>query len=105
MQTKIDQAGTVLNRLTEALKDDPENVERFIQLFKLANFGHLLMGISHTFNNVLGGILGYSQLLKEELKNSPDKYRQAEIIEKAAKRASRLVSQLQFYSINNKFNK
>ncbi len=69
-----------------------------IQLMKLASLGKLMGGIAHTFNNVLGGILGYSQLMKEELEEDSEAFRQVEVIEGASKRASSLVSQIQMLS-------
>jgi len=55
-------------------------------------------GVTHTLNNILGGILGYAQLLKEVARDSTEAMRHAEVIEQAAKRASRVVSQLQIIS-------
>jgi CheY-like chemotaxis protein len=55
--------------------------------------------IAHTFNNILGGILGYSQLQRELMAEGHPALRHAEIIEKAAKRASKLVSQMQHLTI------
>lgn len=80
--------------------ESPENDTQYMKLFKLANLGSLAGGITHTLNNILGGILGYAQLLKEELEPSSDQLRQATVIEQAARRASTLISQIQFYAQN-----
>ncbi|MFQ5641385.1 MAG: response regulator [bacterium] len=64
----------------------------------LAIVGNIVGGTAHTFNNILGGILGYSQLLLQQLEPSSRSFRQASIIEKAAKRATKLTSQLHFWS-------
>ncbi len=77
---------------------DPGNTEQYLKLFKLANLGSMASGITHSLNNILGGILGYAQLLKEELQPNSDQLRQITVIEQAAKRASTLISQIQFYS-------
>lgn len=82
-------------RIKQALEANSENLEKYFQFLKLANTGKLIGDISHTLNNILGGILGYSQLLKCELEQTSHGYRHAELIEQATKRASKLVSQLQ----------
>ncbi len=78
---------------------------KYTQLYKLANFGSMLAGTLHTFNNILGGILGYSQLMKSELPEESNTYRQAGVIEGAAKRASKLISQLQYLSRRESYRK
>ena len=87
------------------LESNPENLEKYFQILKLASVGEMMGEISHTFNNILGGILGYSQLLKEQLQEGSDALRQAEVIEKASKRASKLVSQMQFFSQRQSYQK
>lgn len=67
----------------------------------MANLGNMLGGISHTLNNILGGVLGYAQLLKSSLPEESDLVQQAVVIETAARRASKLISRLSLYS-NNK---
>ena len=87
------------------LESNPENLEKYFQILKLASVGEMMGEIGHTFNNILGGILGYSQLLKEQLQEGSDALRQAEVIEKASKRASKLVSQMQFFSLKQSYQK
>ena len=87
------------------LESNPENLEKYFQILKLASVGEMMGEISHTFNNILGGILGYSQLLKEQLQEGSDALRQAEVIEKASKRASKLVSQMQFFTQRQSYQK
>lgn len=89
-------------RVRQSLESNQENLEKYLQILKLASVGEMVGEISHTFNNILGGILGYSQLLKAELPDDSDAHRQAQVIEKGSKRASRLISQLQFYSQKRK---
>ncbi len=89
---------SVIENIKTDLQTNPENLDKYLNTHRLANIGKIVGGISHAFNNILGGILGYSQLLKEELSQDSDPYRHAFIIEKAAKRASKLISQLYIYS-------
>jgi signal transduction histidine kinase/CheY-like chemotaxis protein len=88
----------VLDKIRSAL-DSEEAVERYLHMLKLATVGNMVGGLAHTLNNVLGGILGYAQLQKEELQDCPGPLKHAEIIERAAKRASKLISQLQMFCI------
>ncbi|HEX9654369.1 MAG TPA: ATP-binding protein [bacterium] len=95
---------TTVHSTTEQIKSlldsNPENVERFLASHRYGNIGNMVGSIAHTFNNVLGGILGYSQLLKEEVADDSVAYRHACVIESAAKRAANLVSQI--YTISNR---
>lgn len=88
-----------LKRIEDALESTPENIEHQLHLMKLATVGEMVGDIAHTFNNILGGILGYSQLQREALEAGSPALRHAEIIENAAKRASKLVGQLQYLTI------
>ncbi len=87
-----------LECIKKELESNPENLEKYLQILRLASVGEMMGELGHTFNNILGGILGYSQLLKEHLPEGSDALRQAEVIEKASRRASRLVSQMQFFT-------
>jgi len=82
-----------------------ENLEQYLHMLRLATIGNMVGGMAHTLNNVLGGILGYAQLQKEELQDLPVPLKHAEIIERAAKRASKLISQLQTFCIKQSNNK
>ncbi|MGA2613939.1 MAG: PAS domain S-box protein [Spirochaetia bacterium] len=70
--------------------------ERLTQAQKIEAIGQLAGGIAHDFNNILQAIMGYCEVLKQEL---PEKNQQyvAEII-KAAKRAAALTAQLLEFS-------
>ena len=99
MNTELEQTFRIIDRIHKELKSSPDGAQQYLQVLRCANTGNLLAGISHTFNNILGGILGYSQLLKEELPEDSAAYQHAAVIEKASKRASKLISQLQTYSL------
>ena len=89
----------LLDRIKAELENGDEHLEQYLHMLRLATIGNMVGGMAHTLNNVLGGILGYAQLQKEELKELPVPLKHAEIIERAAKRASRLISQLQTFCI------
>ena len=98
MRTEYEHTARLLKHLQRDLQDCPDDAAKLMQLMQLASLGRLMGGVAHTFNNILGGILGYAQLMKEELPGGSEASRQIEVIEGAAKRASCLVSQLQIYT-------
>jgi PAS domain S-box-containing protein len=61
---------------------------------KMEAIGTLAGGIAHDFNNLLTGILGYANLLKLQTNEETSTYEAADVIEKAAQRASELTKQL-----------
>ena len=72
--------------------------QRVRQAEKMEAVGRLAGGIAHDFNNILGGILGYAELLFEQTaKGSPLK-RYAQNVLTAANRARGLVDQILAYS-------
>ena len=71
---------------------------QFIEAQKMEVVGHLAGGIAHDFNNVLAVIMGYSELIGQDLgpENPLQKY--ADEIRHAAKRAAGLTQQLLIFS-------
>lgn len=65
---------------------------------KLASLGKLAGGISHDFNNILCGILGYIGLLKQQICKDTSSTATLLIIEKALKHAAQLVKKLQAFA-------
>lgn len=65
---------------------------------RLESLGTLAGGIAHEFNNILVPIMGYSELLQENLADSPKLAGYAETIRKAASRAKGLVSEILGFS-------
>lgn len=61
---------------------------------KMEAIGTLAGGVAHDFNNLLTGIVGYANLLKLRTNEESPTYEAADVIEKAAERASDLTKQL-----------
>jgi len=87
-----------IEQVIDELRSSSANMEKYLEIRKLANVGSMVGGIAHKFNNVLGGILGYAQLLKEDLPIDSESYKKAAIIESAAKKASKLILQLHLFT-------
>jgi PAS domain S-box-containing protein len=71
---------------------------RLRQAEKMEAVGRLAGGIAHDFNNILGGILGYAEMLAEETPAESRLKRYANNVLAAANRARGLVDQILAYS-------
>jgi PAS domain S-box-containing protein len=72
--------------------------QRLRQSAKMEAVGRLAGGIAHDFNNILGGILGYAEMLVESTAEGSAHRRYAHNVLSAATRASGLVQQILSYS-------
>lgn len=68
--------------------------DQLLQSQKMEAIGQLAGGISHDFNNLLTGILGYTTLLKMTNERFPEIVKTAELIEGTAHRAAALTQKL-----------
>ena len=71
---------------------------RLRQAEKMEAVGRLAGGIAHDFNNILGGILGYAEMLAENAPPGSPLKRYADNVLTGANRASGLVEQILLYS-------
>jgi two-component system, cell cycle sensor histidine kinase and response regulator CckA len=78
--------------------------ERLAQAHKMEAAGKLAGGIAHDFNNILTAILGYSNLLADELPPQGAAREDIEGIRKAAGRATNLTRQLLAFSRRQPFS-
>ena len=65
---------------------------------KMESIGHLAGGVAHEFNNMLNVILGYSELLLEEIEPSEPLYNSLKEIHNAARRSADIARQLQAFA-------
>jgi two-component system cell cycle sensor histidine kinase/response regulator CckA len=68
--------------------------EQFIEAQKMEVIGQLASGVAHDFNNILAVIIGYSDLMRQELSPDNPVQKYAEEIRRAGEHASRLTRQL-----------
>src|SRR4051794_2750811 len=90
-----------LRDITERKLADAERArleQRLRQAEKMEAVGRLAGGIAHDFNNILGGILGYAEMLVESTPEGTSERRYAQNVLTAANRASALVEQILSYS-------
>lgn len=87
--------------ITERVKAEEENKRlehRLEQSKRLEMVGTLAGGIAHDFNNILTPILGYAQMAMEDLPADNPLHADLQEIEKAAKRAKKLIQQVLNFS-------
>ena len=97
--TEIDIAGERLVMMVGRDVTEQRKLEHQLrQAQKLEAIGHLAGGVAHDFNNVLTAILGFAELLTEEL--PPDSPGRADLFEikRAGERAAALTRQLLAFS-------
>jgi signal transduction histidine kinase/CheY-like chemotaxis protein len=72
--------------------------EQLIQSQKMEAIGRLAGGVAHDFNNLLTVILGYNDMLREQVKEDPVAVEYNEEVFRASQRASALTNQLLAFS-------
>ena len=77
-----------------AEKEREQLESRLAQAQKMESVGRLAGGIAHDFNNMLGAILGYAELMLENLDPQHPHYADLHEIRKAAERSADLTRQL-----------
>ena len=77
---------------------DKEVERQLVHSQKMDSIGTLAGGVAHDFNNLLTTILGYTELLKRELKGNESTSMKLMQIEKSANRAAELTGQLLAFS-------
>jgi len=71
---------------------------RLRQTQKLEAIGNLASGIAHEFNNILHGILGYAELIKEAVQDQPEVSADLDVIIDSASRGRDLVTRILLFA-------
>ncbi|MBI9089100.1 MAG: response regulator [Desulfobacterium sp.] len=87
-----------LSERLRALKERKKLENRLSHYQKIEAIGTLAGGIAHDFNNILFPIMGYSEMLLEDLPEETPEYRKVKKIYKAAYRAKELTMQILTFS-------
>ena len=89
-------------KLAEADKKRME--EQFRVVYKLEAIGQLAGGIAHDYNNILGAISGYADLIRHRYTEDDRLKKYATMILSASRRASELTKKLLIFARKNKLN-
>ncbi len=87
----------VIRDITELKHTENEKIilqEQLLQAQKMESIGRLAGGVAHDFNNMLGVILGYTELAQIQLHPSQPLFKNLEEIRKAAQRSADITQQL-----------
>ena len=88
---------SLINNLTERKKSEEEKKKLLIKLHnsqKMESMGMLTGGVAHDYNNMLGVILGFTELLHEKLNEQPELISHLDMIKHAAERGVKLSDKL-----------
>jgi two-component system cell cycle sensor histidine kinase/response regulator CckA len=69
-----------------------------LQAQKMESIGRLASGVAHDFNNILTGIMGFSELILQDISKESPYYERLETISTLCKRGATLVRQLLIFS-------
>lgn len=72
--------------------------KQYRQKLKMDALGKLTGGVAHDYNNMLGVIIGYCDLLNDELKNQPEALSHVNVILDSARRGANLTKKLLDFS-------
>ena len=95
-----DKAGNIVNFIgvKKDITKEVELKEQLLRSQKLEAIGTLAGGIAHDFNNILSAIIGFSELVKEEVPRKSPAYEHVMEILHAGERARDLVKQILTFS-------
>jgi two-component system cell cycle sensor histidine kinase/response regulator CckA len=101
LKDRIGRLGPAVHRAMQEVEERAEHRRlepQFIEAQKMEVVGHLASGVAHDFNNILGVIMGYSDLLMSGLGPDSPLRKYAEEILHASERAAGLTRQLLVFS-------
>ena len=101
LKDRTARLGPAVRRALEVVEEQAERKRleaRFIEAQKMEVVGQLAGGVAHDFNNVLAVIMGYSDLIKQDLDADHPLQKFVDEVQQAAQRATGLTQQLLIFS-------
>jgi len=98
MPEKLDDGSTLWSGLFIDVTEQVEAAETIRRTQKMDALGKLTGGVAHDYNNMLGVVLGYSELLKDQLKEQPKLQAYVDKITHAGERGAKLTKKLLAFS-------
>lgn len=90
---EVETVGYFIDRTISKLSE-----EQMSQMQKMEAVGRLAAGVAHDFNNMLSVIIGYSEIMLEELDPGEKQFKKLQAIKDAANRSADLTHQLLTFS-------
>lgn len=76
------------------MTEEKKLYEQLLRSQKMEAIGTLAGGIAHDFNNLLSAVIGYAEIIRDDLTESDPHYRHISIIESSAKRGADLAMRI-----------
>ena len=95
---ETDPNGIEFQGIARDITEKERTEQQLRQLQKIEAIGTLAGGIAHDFNNILGALMGYAELVKDELPQESQLRQRQEQVIKASLRAKKLVEQILLFS-------
>jgi PAS domain S-box-containing protein len=89
---------TDMREIYKMRRDLEEAHLQLVQTEKIASVGRMAAGVAHEINNPLSGALIYAELLKEDLKNQPERLNDVQEIIDQTKRCKKIVAEMLEFS-------
>ncbi|MFQ5867772.1 MAG: ATP-binding protein [bacterium] len=94
----------MLEDLDESYRELKTLHSQLLQVEKMSVVGRLAAGVAHEINNPLSGVLGFAQVLLQEIPEGNGWRRDVKKIEEAGRRCKKIVSNLLTFSRQQDFN-
>lgn len=97
LKTRLTRLAPAVLRAMKEVKEHAERKQfeaQFIEAQKMEAIGHLAAGVAHDFNNILGVIMGYSDIMLMKLNSADPMHNHVAEIRRASERAAGLTLQL-----------
>ena len=98
VQERTFQLTEAYETLQREVEERKQAEEHLIRIQKLEALGTLAGGVAHDFNNILAGIIGFTEMVMEDVTPDGPEHRRLELVLKGARRGRDLVRQILTFS-------